>query len=124
METAELEWTTDVLRRVPAAVAGWSDGLAALEPFDIEVVDRPIESLSDAGAGRLWAGPADCRPELDRLVRRGRYDAVLAVWPTPGTLELCGWGCSIGPSHAAHGAGFSSIVSDHWRSYATQPHPE
>jgi hypothetical protein len=120
----ELATTLGVLERVPAAVRAWSEGLAALEPFRVEVVDRPISSLSDGGGGRAWVGPGDCRPELDRSAPYGRFDAVLVVWPTSGDLELCGWGCSIGPSDAANGAGFSSIVSDHWRSYDTQPHPE
>jgi len=124
MRADELEATLDVLRRVPAAVAAWSDGLAALEPFETAVIDRPLDSLSDAGGGRAWIAPGDCRPELDELAPPGRFEAIEAIWPTDGSLELCGWGCSIGPGPDANGAGFSAIISDGWRSYATQPNPE
>jgi len=121
---AEYRATHDVLRRVPAAVAAWSDGLAALDPFDIHDASEPLGSLSDLGGGRWWAGPRDCRTELARHAARGRYDAILVVWPSPGDLPLCGWGCTIGPSDEANGAGFSSMVADHWRRYPILPDPE
>jgi len=120
----ELQVTLDVLRRVPAAVKGWSEGNASLEPFEMVVATRALTSLSDSGGGRAWVSPRDCSPELARHAPGGSVDAILAVWPSDGTLELCGWGCSIGPGHEAGGAGFSSIVSDNWRSYLTAPHPE
>jgi hypothetical protein len=124
MEPGELDATLSVVRRMPAAVRDWSDGNAAVDPFDVHVVERPIASLSDSGGGRAWVAPGDCRPELDRLASPGSRDAVLVVWPSDRRLELCGWGCSIGPGDEANGAGFSSIVSDHWRSWATAPNPE
>ncbi len=124
MTADELEATWHVLAGVPNAVQTWSDGNAALGPFEVVTVDRPIGSLSDAGGGRAWVSPRDCRPELDALSPRGSHDAVIVVWPTDGTLPLCGWGCSIGPGDEANGAGFSSIISDGWPSYASQPNPE
>ena len=39
-------------------------------------------------------------------------------------MPQCGWGCSIGPSEATFGAGFSSISTDHWRTLLTDPDPE
>ena len=119
----ELQATLHVLHRVPAAVESWSEGAAHLEPLEIVVIDRAIGSLSETG-GRVWVGPGDCRPEIERLAPVGRHDAILAVWPSDGSLELCGWGCTIGPGPEANGAGFSSIVSDAWRTYATAVHPE
>jgi hypothetical protein len=113
-----------LLERVPSAVAEWSEGNAELDPFRIALVDRVMDTLSPSGGGRWWVAPEDCRPELDSLAPPGSVDAVIAVWPSDGTIPLCGWGCSVGPSRAANGAGFSSIVNDHWRGYATQPHPE
>jgi hypothetical protein len=124
MARGELDATLDVVGRMPAAVREWSDGNAVVEPFEVRVVDRPIVSLSDSGGGRVWVAPRDCRIELDALAAPGARDAVLVVWPSDGSLELCGWGCSIGPGDEANGAGFSSIVSDHWRSWATAPNPE
>jgi hypothetical protein len=124
MSTNEMTATLSVLERMPAAVREWSEGLATLEPYQIAIADRPIGSLSDAGGGRAWVAPGDCRAELDARAPSGSFDAVLVVWPSDGSLELCGWGCSIGPSDEANGAGFSSIVSDHWRSWSTAPHPE
>ena len=38
-------------------------------------------------------------------------------------MPQCGWGCTIGPSDATFGAGFSSISTDHWRSLTTDPDP-
>ena len=46
------------------------------------------------------------------------------LWPTPDDLVRCGWGCTLGPSDATFGAGFSSISTDHWRTLATDPDPQ
>jgi hypothetical protein len=113
-----------VLERVPAAVASWSEGNAALEPLDIVEVRRPLTSLSDVGGGRYWAGPRDVRQEIGELEVQGRYDSIYVLWPSDGQVQHCGWGCTIGPSPATGGAGFSSIPSDHWPSLATDPDPE
>jgi hypothetical protein len=123
VEPDELQATLHVLHRVPAAVESWSEGAARIDPLEIVVIDRAVGTLSETG-GRTWLGPGDCRPELDRLAGPGRRDAIIGVWPSDGSLELCGWGCTIGPGPEANGAGFSSIVSDAWRSYASAVHPE
>lgn len=119
----ELAGIVDQLRRVPAAVETWSEGAARIEPLEIRFVDRPIVSLSPTGPNALWAGPADVRPELD-AGRRLRPASIVVVWPTDGHLPLCGWGCTIGPSPDAHGAGFSSIVSDESRDHGRRRYPE
>ena len=56
----------DVVERLPATVAAWSDGLATLEPFDVIEVRRSVRSLSSSGGGRWWVGPREVRPELER----------------------------------------------------------
>ncbi len=93
MSSHEIEATWDVLARVPAAVASWSDGNAALEPFEVVAVDRPLATLSDSGGGRIWASPRDCRPEIDAFAPRGSHDAILdrladAREPRPVRLGL------------------------------------
>jgi hypothetical protein len=123
-EEMELATIVAQLERVPAAVRGWSDGAASIERLTVEVVERPIVTLSPTGPDRLWAGPDDVRPELDRFVRRRSVDSVVVVWPSDRRTPLCGWGCTIGPSPGAHGAGFSSIVSDEWLDHARRPFPE
>ena len=65
-------------------------------------------------------GPAEL---ADVAATGARYDAVYALWPTPDDVPRCGWGCSLGPSDATFGAGFSSISTDHWRTLATDPDP-
>jgi hypothetical protein len=115
----------DVIERLPATVTTWSDGLAALEPLDVVEVRRSIRSLSSSGGGRWWVGPREVRPELAEVAETGAtYDAVYALWPGDPTVPQCGWGCSIGPSDATFGAGFSSISTDHWRTLLTDPDPE
>jgi hypothetical protein len=114
-----------VVERLPATVLDWSEGLATLEPLDIVAVRRPIGSLSSSGRGRWWAGPREVRGELADVAATGaRYDSIYVLWPRPPDLELCGWGCSVGPSDETFGAGFSSISTDHWPSLATDPDPE
>ena len=113
-----------VLGRVPAAVSEWSEGNAALGPLDIVEVRRPLTSLSHVGGGRWWAGPRDVRQEIGELNADGRYDSIYVLWPSDGQVAHCGWGCTIGPSDAAGGAGFSSIPSDHWPTLLTDPDPE
>lgn len=113
-----------VLERLPATVADWSEGLAVLEPFDIVEPRRPLGSLSSSGGGRWWVGPREVRPELSEVVATGaRYDSVFALWPGDPDVPQCGWGCSLGPSEATFGAGFSSIATDHWPTLATDPDP-
>jgi hypothetical protein len=124
MSTAELTALRTVLDAVPAAVATWSEGNAVLEPFSVDVIDRPMTTLSSSGGGRWWVAPDDCREELDRSAPHGQFDSVIAVWGSDGGIPLCGWGCSLGPSQATNGAGFSSIVNDDWRRYPERLHPE
>jgi hypothetical protein len=124
MTRPEREAVTAVLERLPDTVRAWSDGLATLEPLDIVEVRRPLASLSSTGGGRWWAGPRDCREELVELAAEHRYDSVFVLWPAALDVPLCGWGCTVGPSDATFGAGFSSIASDHWPTLATDPDPE
>lgn len=124
MTRPEREAVIAVLERLPATIAAWSDGLATLDPLDVVEVRRPLSSLSSSGEGRWWAGPRDCREELTELAAEHRYDSVLVLWPAAPDVPLCGWGCTVGPSEATFGAGFSSIASDHWPTLATDPDPE
>jgi hypothetical protein len=119
---AERATITEQIRAVPPAVAAWSEGGAAIDLVAIRDVERGISSLSPTGPDRLWVGPDDVRPEIDSARRLG-VDSILVVWPSDGRVPLCGWGCSIGPSPGAGGAGFSSIVSDEWRDHARRPFP-
>jgi hypothetical protein len=113
-----------VVERLPAAVARWSDGLAALEPLDVVEVRRPIGSLSSSGGGRWWVGPREVREALVEHAAPDRYDSIFVLWPGDPDVPQCGWGCTVGPSEATFGAGFSSISTDHWRTLATDPDPE
>jgi hypothetical protein len=124
MTRPEREAVTAVLERLPATVAEWSDGLAALEPMHIVEVRRQLTSLSSSGEGRWWAGPRDCRDELVDLADEPRYDSIVVLWPSAPDVPLCGWGCTVEPSEATFGAGFSSIATDHWPTLATDPDPE
>jgi hypothetical protein len=124
MTRPEREAVTAVLERLPATVRAWSDGLASLDPLDIVEVRRPLGSLSSSSRGRWWAGPRDCREELEELASDRRYDSVIVLWPSAPEVPLCGWGCTVGPSDATFGAGFTSIASDHWPTLATDPDPE
>lgn len=124
MTRPEREAVTAVLERLPATIHAWSDGLATLDPLDIVEIRRPLASLSSSGGGRWWAGPRDCREELLELAPEHRYDSILVLWPAAPDVPLCGWGCTIGPSDATFGAGFTSIASDHWPTLATDPDPE
>lgn len=113
-----------VLETLPATVSAWSEGAATLEPFDFIVPRRPLGSLSSSGGGRWWVGPREVRPELEDVAATGAsYDSVFALWPGDPEIPQCGWGCTLGPSDATFGAGFSSISTDHWRSLATDPDP-
>jgi hypothetical protein len=124
MTRPEREAVVNVLERLPATVAGWSDGLAGIDPLDVVEIRRPLSSLSSSGPGQWWAGPRDCREELLELAAERRYDSVVVLWPAAPQVPLCGWGCTIGPSDATFGAGFTSIASDHWPTLATDPDPE
>jgi hypothetical protein len=125
MAREEREVVHSVLERLPATVLDWSSGLAALEPFDIIEVRRPVGSLSSSGQGRWWVGPREVRPELAEVAGTGAvHDSVYALWPADPDVPQCGWGCTLGPSEATFGAGFSSISTDHWRTLLTDPDPE
>ncbi len=113
-----------VVTSLPATVTTWSDGEATLDPLDIVAIRRPISGLSSSGGGRWWVGPREVRPELAEIAATGTtYDSVFALWPCDPGVPQCGWGCTIGPSDATFGAGFSSISTDHWRSLTTDPDP-
>jgi hypothetical protein len=118
----EIATIVDQVRRLPAAVEAWSEGAARVAPLDVRIIERPIVSLSPTGLHAVWVGPGDVRPEIE-AGRRARPSSVVVVWPS-SRVPLCGWGCSIGPSREAGGAGFSSIVSDEARDHARRPFPE
>ena len=124
MTRPEREVIHGILERVPAAVATWSHGNAAMEPLDIVEVRRPLGSLSHSGGGLWWAGPRDCRADILEAAPGGGYDAIFVLWPSDGAVPLCGWGCTVGPADGVNGAGLSSIASDHWPTLATSPDPE
>ena len=124
MSEAELAEIVRVLRSVPESVAAWSDGTAGFDAFEIRVIDEPVRHLSATGPDRFWVGPRDIASVIDRHVGRGKWDNVFLVHPTDGSYPQCGWGCSIGPSAAANGAGFSSIVSDRWQADHVRLFPE
>ena len=124
MARPEREAVTEILERLPATIAAWSDGLAAMEPMHVVEVRRQLTTLSSSVEGRWWAGPRDCREELTELAAEPTYDSVVVLWPSAPDLPLCGWGCTVGPSEATFGAGFTSIASDHWATLATDPDPE
>jgi hypothetical protein len=125
MTREERETMEAFLPRIPRAVEAWSDGLAAQDPFDLVVVRRPLKSLSASGNGRWWVGPREVRSELADVAATGAaYDSVYAMWPAEPSIEQCGWGCSLGPSDATFGAGFSSISTASWRTLDTDPDPE
>lgn len=114
----------EVVERLPATILEWSDGLATLGPIDVVDSRRPIGSLSSSGGGRWWVGPREVRSELQAITAAGaRYDSLFALWPGDPEVPQCGWGCTVGPSDATIGAGFSSISTDHWRTLATDPDP-
>lgn len=113
-----------VIERLPTTIADWSDGAAHLEPLDVVTVRRPIGGLSSSGAGRWWVGPREVRRELEEIASTGAaYDSVFVLWPADPDVPQCGWGCTVGPTDATFGAGFSSISTDHWRSLADDPDP-
>jgi hypothetical protein len=124
MEDAELAEMLRVLAALPAAVDAWSEGNAALEMERVEVLDEPIRSLTRVDATRWWVAPSDVRAALGRFAAGRAFDSIFLVYPTDGSFPLCGWGCSAGPSEASAGAGWSSIISDHWQEGARNPHPE
>ncbi len=124
MSRDEIASSVAVLEAVPAAVAAWSEGLVELDLRAVHRIEEPIRRLTPIGDGRWWLGPDDVPPIVWRGLRSGRMDAVFVLWPTDGTVPLCGWGCTVGPGPATAGAGFSSIISDGWAGYPDRLHPE
>ena len=125
MTRPEREAVTAVLERLPATTG---DGVTrAGAPFASRRYRRGPAAAGQrlsSGGGRWWAGPRDCREELLELASERRYDSVIVLWPSAPEVPLCGWGCTVGPSDATFGAGFTSIASDHWPTLATDPDPE
>ncbi len=125
MGREERDAVESVIERLPATILDWSEGAATLEPLDLIEVRRPIGSMSSVGEGRWWVGPREVRSELTDVAATGaRYDSIFVLWPGDPAVAQCGWGCTLGPSDATFGAGFSSISTDHWRTLATDPDPE
>jgi hypothetical protein len=124
MSRPEVAATRRVLRRVPAAVATWSEGNARLRPFRLLVLDTPLTRLSDAGGGRYWPAPGDVADVIADHASPGDFHSIFVVWPTDGDTPLCGWGCTLGPSAEAQGAAYSAMINDDWRGYATRDFAE
>lgn len=119
MPAQEYSFYRPVVDRIPQSVAAWSEGNAAMDPFEVVDVSRPIETFSDAGDGGRWLGPRECRAEIG-----GRWDSVIALWHRPDDVLVNGWGYGMAPSQEANGAGFSSCVSNHWEHASRMLNPE
>jgi hypothetical protein len=98
--------------------------MVALEMERIEVLEAPIRALSRSGGSRFWVSPSDVAPAIEQFARGHAFDSIILVHPTDRSFPMCGWGCTIGPSAAAAGAGWSAITSDSWRDASRGPHPE
>ena len=85
---------TAVLESLPATVAAWSDGLAALEPLDVIEVRRPLATPVVERRWPLVGRPARLSPELVEHAPDGRYDSILVLWPCAPDVAQCGWGCT------------------------------
>lgn len=123
MSSDEYETNRRWIERMRVSVREWSEGNASLDPFDVVDVERPIRHLTPTGEA-LWVAPDDCRAEIAAHAPRGRYDNVIVAWTQDDGLPLCGWGCSIGPTDEAGGAGFSSCATSFWRHFVSNPHPQ
>ncbi len=119
MSEAEIAACRDMLTRLPAAVAAWSEGNARLDPLAIVTVDAPVRRLAPVSSG-WWLDPGAARPFLDPILRDATtVDSVLALYPSDGDRSLTGaWGYSWGRVGWLGGAGFSSILSDPWTGWA------
>ena len=109
---------------LPATVAAWSDGLAALEPLDVIEVRRPLATLVVERRWPLVGRPARLSPEL---VERAGWPLRLHPWScgrAPRTWQ-CGWGCTIGPTpETRQGRVHVDLDGDHWPTLATdRPRP-
>lgn len=123
MPAAEIEAHAAVLRTVPGAVSDWSEGNAALEPFEVRVLgDVVIDRLDRYGSG-WWPSPASQEELLAPHARPHALDSVILVWPGDASLGGGAWGLTVGPSAEAGGAGYSAITSGSWPTYATATDP-
>jgi hypothetical protein len=123
MPADEVDAHVAILRTVPSAVSAWSEGNAVLDPFEVRVVEgTPMDRLHRHGSG-WWPSPESQQELLAEHVRQGRYDSVILVWPGDATLAGGAWGLTLGPSHAAGGAGYSAITSGSWQMYRTATDP-
>ncbi len=118
MSETELVACREMLARVPAAVAEWSEGNVRLDPVAVVTADSPVRRLARVGGG-WWLDPDGARALLQRIPEARGPDSVIAVYPSDGDQSLTGaWGYTWGRVGWLRGAGFSSIVSDPWTGWA------
>jgi len=124
MDDAEVEEMVRSFERMQASVETWSEGSARFVELQVHVVHTPVRRLSETSPGRWWVSPEDIAELVRPLAPPGRWDSVFLAYPTDGSFGQCGWACSVGPTPAAGGAGFSSITSDRWEPDRHRLHPE
>ncbi len=123
MASEEVEAHAAILAVMPSAVAAWSDGNAALDPFEVRVLDDVVlDRLDRYGAG-WWPSPESQEELLAAHARPRAWDSLILVWPGDAGLGGGAWGLSRGPVAAAGGAGYSAITSGSWPTYATATDP-
>lgn len=124
MSAEELDEMLRSIERMRGSIEAWSEGNAAFVELETRVLDEPVSHLSMTSPGQFWVSPEDVADVLVPLAPPGRWDSVFLVYPTDGSFGQCGWACSVGPTPAAGGAGFSSITSDRWEPDRHRLHPE
>jgi hypothetical protein len=109
----EVADATTSFRAFPKLASELSAGAAQVE-IEITEAARPLTTISVDEPGSFWPSPDDTRPELMRLLERGRLDSFFALWPqhdsvTGSKIPCRGWGLGMGASEWTHGATYAVV---------------
>jgi hypothetical protein len=99
------------IRHTPEFVEELSAGRLRWRP-DVVVSQTPLTTISRLGDGS-WVGPECVAEDLAAKAPAGQYDGVFIYWKSTDDETAAdvrgGFGWSIGPTEAAHGAGYSTV---------------
>ena len=118
----EIRDAIESFRRFPWLVEELTSERAGIE-FQINRIDRSLNSLTQLGQDTYWPSPDDTRAEIDRFAPPGAYDSLFVLWPQQNfangtSVPSGGWGLAIAASpwsnHATYAA-VANVESSKWQ---------
>jgi hypothetical protein len=113
LNQSEVDDALEAWKHFPDLAYECSEGEATIIT-DTVYIERTLNSLTAMGDKIYWPSPADTKPEIDRIVKPGKYDSIFVYWPLMNAengevIPSGGWGLGMGPTAQANNCTYAAV---------------